>query len=478
MYTLLIADDEVLEGDAIELLVTRAKLPLRVIKAHNGVEAVNLAALHKPEIVFLDIQMPAMDGIEAGTLIRQADPFCEIVFLTAWSTFDFAQQAIRIGAREYLVKPVQHQEVYALLNRLLSALDERKEEKQRHKEEILSTFTLVSREFFAAMKYGRLSEEQMASYFTALGITTSEGAALVIGGLAEEEVTSFFANERIWQRADLSCFPSPDRTTAILFTTQVSKILEEIYERFLTTSLTIGVGTLFSSLEEIPRAIATASIAYSHATAQSVGFLRYSDALPTLPVREKQEELSQKLLEATFDGDTREARQIAHELIDLIPDTLLSLLTVLTYEVHKHIPFLQRLPIPNTSVMEQEMYLMDLIDHATEAVIIDRRDRHERAFAYVGRYLEEHLDQSITPDEMAKRLDLNLKYFGKLCKEYLGSTFSEYLTKVRMEKALALLKEGDHTVKSVAEATGYGEPNYFSRVFRQYYGYTPSSLLE
>src|SRR5690554_7690125 len=110
VYTLLIADDEPLECAAIELLVKRANLPLRVIKARNGKEAVDLAKRHKPEIVFLDIQMPGMDGIEAGSLIREENSECQIVYLTAWSTFDFAQAAIRIGVAEYLVKPVQHTE--------------------------------------------------------------------------------------------------------------------------------------------------------------------------------------------------------------------------------------------------------------------------------------------------------------------------------------------------------------------------------
>ncbi|MFA6783893.1 MAG: helix-turn-helix transcriptional regulator, partial [Sphaerochaeta sp.] len=73
---------------------------------------------------------------------------------------------------------------------------------------------------------------------------------------------------------------------------------------------------------------------------------------------------------------------------------------------------------------------------------------------------------------------LNTKYFSQLCKSYLGATFVEYLTNVRMEKAKQLLSEGTLSVKEIAETTGFLDGNYFSRVFRNYYGKTPSSFRE
>lgn len=193
MYKLLIADDEPLECDAIELLVTRANLPLQCIKAKNGHEAVRLAKLHNPEIAFLDIRMPGLDGIEAAKQIRAMNEECHIVFLTAWSTFELAQQAIRLGASEYLVKPVQRKNVYDLLDKLIANLDEQKLTEKQQAGEIREVLNLFSREFFASLKFGRLSEDAMRSYFLMQGITTTEGFALVISGMGEDLLRSFFS---------------------------------------------------------------------------------------------------------------------------------------------------------------------------------------------------------------------------------------------------------------------------------------------
>ena len=63
-----------------------------------------MAKLHNPEIAFLDIRMPGIDGIEAAKQIRAMNEECHIVFLTAWSTFELAQQAIRKGIVTYLTE--------------------------------------------------------------------------------------------------------------------------------------------------------------------------------------------------------------------------------------------------------------------------------------------------------------------------------------------------------------------------------------
>ena len=482
VYTLLIADDEPLECAAIELLVKRANLPLRVIKARNGKEAVDLAKRHKPEIVFLDIQMPGMDGIEAGSLIREENSECQIVYLTAWSTFDFAQAAIRIGVAEYLVKPVQHTEVYALLDRLIAHFDQLIEDEKKQKEEIRSTLNLFSREFFAALKFGRLTHETMKSYFTAQGITLEEGVALIIGGLKEAEVQEYFTQHRFWQRVPIAYFPTLDRTTVLLFSTQAVKVIEEMKAVFQDSDLIIGTGLIFEGLDEIPQSVFTASVTYSAAYQGRLPFLRYTPSLEVSQSKENLDALAEEILSQTLSGETEKARTLAHQLIDCASeerlDLLLQILTVFAHEVHKNVPYLPHQRVPTNSMMEQEIFLMDLIDNASKAVLVDQRDRYERAFEFVDRYVHDHISHHLSVDELAKRVNLNTKYFGQLFKQYTGYTFGEYLTKIRMEKAHALLIEGTHTVKSVAEATGDQEPNYFSRVFRQYHGVTPSSVLE
>ncbi|MEA4860362.1 MAG: response regulator [Sphaerochaeta sp.] len=488
MYTLLIADDEPLECDAIELLVTRANLPVRVIKARNGAEAVEMDKRFGAHIAFLDIRLPGMDGIEAAKFIRAQNPACQIVFLTAWSTFEFAQQAIRLRASEYLVKPVQRKEVYDLLDRLIATLDQQKAQAIAQKEEMREVLNLFSREFFAALKFGRISEEAMQSYFSMQGITLQEGIALVIGGLEEERVQPFFLQGRSWGKLQISYFPSVDRMTVLLFTNQSAKVVEQIAGLDEEYRLVIGTGLPFADLTAIPHSITTASIAYTHAYRQNIHFQRYSEVLRIPKDRAQTQQLATQMIGLTLEGKREKARTIAHELLDYVNltsereqdalDELYEFFTLFVYEISKNIPLLPQDKVPRSSVMEQEMYVMDRIDLACEAVERDKQDRYERPFAFIRQYVADHLSMSLTSEDLAALIGINTKYFSQLCKTYLGSPFVEYLTKVRMEKAYALLSDEGCTVREAAEKTGFTDTNYFSRVFRQYHGHSPSSLKE
>lgn len=488
MYTLLIADDERLECDAIELLVNRANLPIRCIKAKNGAEAVQLSKQYNPDIAFLDIRMPGIDGIEAGRQIKELNGHCHVVFLTAWSSFEFAQQAIRLGASEYLVKPVQRKDVYELLDTLLSQIEEQKLSEEQHNGEIREVLNLFSREFFASLKFGRLSEEALKSYFTMQGITIEEGVALVIGGIEEQELHSFFQNSRLPGKLQMCYFPSVDRITVLVFTNQPSKIVEQLASYQGETAMSIGSGMYFTELTGIPQSISTASLSYTQANHLHMRFQRFTDVVRFPKDTKKVHENTLSMISYTLDGELGKARTLAHEIIDTIEmnheseenaiQELYEVLMVFLYELNKTIPLFNQLKPQKTSIMEQEIYLMDLIDTACSAVQEDRQDRYSRPFKFVDQYVHSHMEQPLSVESVAKIIGLNTKYFSQLCKSYLGATFVEYLTNVRMEKAKQLLSEGTLSVKEIAETTGFLDGNYFSRVFRNYYGKTPSSFRE
>lgn len=486
MYKLLIADDEPLECDAIELLVTRANLPLQCIKAKNGHEAVRLAKLHNPEIAFLDIRMPGLDGIEAAKQIRAMNEECHIVFLTAWSTFELAQQAIRLGASDYLVKPVQRKNVYDLLDKLIANLDEQKLSEKQQAGEIREVLNLFSREFFASLKFGRLSEDAMRSYFLMQGITTTEGFALVISGMGEDLLRSFFLRSRISPKLQMCYFPSLDRMTVLIFTMQGAKVIEQLAGHQGQESMVIGSGSPFSDLNGIPASISSASIAHTHAHKHKIRFQRFSEVLVEPKDYSKLQAKNLLMLEHTLSGKTEEARTLAHEIIDTIRrnhtkeedaiEELYEFLVMFSYELNKAITFLNYPKPQKDTIMGQEIYLMDFIDLACDAVKEDKKDRYSRPFKFVDQYLRSHYDEQLSVEQVASIIGLNAKYFSQLCKSYFGSSFLEYLTSIRMEKAKQLLQRGEHTIREVAEMTSFTDGNYFSRVFRQTFGISPSSF--
>ena len=93
-------------------------------------------------------------------------------------------------------------------------------------------------------------------------------------------------------------------------------------------------------------------------------------------------------------------------------------------------------------------------------------------------YIRQNYQKDLTLDEVSKVVDISPYYFSKLFKQETGENFIEYLTKVRMKNAEELLKDSDYSIKEICAASGYSDPNYFSRIFKKYEGVTPSEYRE
>ena len=131
MKRVLIADDEPIE----RMIVTRTiqkyfPEELAVVSAVNGREAVEQFFAENCQIALLDIEMPGMNGLEAAEQIRERDKNCSIIFLTAFDEFNYAKRAIAVRAMEYLLKPVEDQELEAVLAEAIRIADEHTDDRE------------------------------------------------------------------------------------------------------------------------------------------------------------------------------------------------------------------------------------------------------------------------------------------------------------------------------------------------------------
>lgn len=124
MYKVLIADDEPIERQVVcKKIRENFKEEVQVVMAANGLEAVQIFNEQGVDVVILDIAMPGMNGIDAGTIIRKDAPLCPIIFLTAFDDFGYAKKAIEIKALEYLLKPTSDEDLFATLEEAFSIVD-------------------------------------------------------------------------------------------------------------------------------------------------------------------------------------------------------------------------------------------------------------------------------------------------------------------------------------------------------------------
>lgn len=131
MYKLLIVDDEVWESQVLRYFVENSSLEIsEVLECGNGTEAVKIALTEQPDICILDIKMPGLNGLEAGEQIKAVAPRCKLVFSTAYNYYEYAVRALRMGALDYLLKPVKKETFLRVVNKCIDALNEEENKKQ------------------------------------------------------------------------------------------------------------------------------------------------------------------------------------------------------------------------------------------------------------------------------------------------------------------------------------------------------------
>ena len=136
MIRLLIADDEKLEREALaELVQRRFEREVVLEVAENGRKAADTAVLWGADLILMDIEMPGMSGLDAARAVLAQRPSCRVIFVTAYSLFQYAHEAVHLGACDYLLKPVDPDELEASVRRAMRQI-----ETERKLEELADPF--------------------------------------------------------------------------------------------------------------------------------------------------------------------------------------------------------------------------------------------------------------------------------------------------------------------------------------------------
>lgn len=128
MNKILIVDDERFEREQlVQFLESAFPRELQLRTAENGRQALEIAALWAPELVLMDIEMPGLSGIEAAKRILAQLPGCKVIFVTAYSLFHYAYEAVKMGAYDYILKPVNPEDVVRSVRRSIDQAETERE---------------------------------------------------------------------------------------------------------------------------------------------------------------------------------------------------------------------------------------------------------------------------------------------------------------------------------------------------------------
>jgi two-component system response regulator YesN len=524
VYTILIVDDEQTTRDGLARHFDWNRLGLSVIgEADDGTAALKLIEELKPDILLTDVKMAFMDGLELARRAAEITPSMKTIFISGYDEVDFIRSALRLGARDYILKPIEFAELESCLLKVTEQLDKEREVKsdmmdmlrkstmglpylrsemlaQLLRGELLSETSIQERLDFLGL---RLNAEKYAAFFISLDEAESpmesnwQLFSFCIRNICEETL------EKSFKGYVIEC---PNRPRSFAGVVQFSGSINEVFESvseirqnldlFLQSKATIGLGPEVFRLKDLGVSYRAALDAVLHRIyMDQSGVLSLdrleSQSLPpgnreSLPkmmdllTAEDEEDLSGWLsafFKTLADSRSTDAAFYRGKCGMLIFEAFLCLKEQVTGdetgELSQH-RVLERLYHSQTLGQMKEI-VVGYCQEIRSIIGLKNDSQTKRAIEVVKKVIRERYGENLTIESLAAEVYLSPTYLCMLFHQAVGCTINTWLTTVRMEKAKEMLADLGNKLYDISFAVGYANPSYFSRQFRKFTGLSPSA---
>ena len=498
-----------------------------IATAQNGRDGIQKVQEYEPNIVFTDIKMPEMDGLEFASEAKKINEKLKIVLLTGYDNFEFAQEAIRLGVSDYLLKPMNFIKLDELINKLCSELNEEQKISKYYidlQENFEKELPYIRSKFVNDLLHGRiLNRNELEHRANTVGIhiekyiciaITRENTHLERGDTWPEqyaflnvgvEVLGEFCLEVLCEYDDMNLqfnfilLFQNDKTEkycidqSIVATEKLKKVANEV----IRYKICIGI----SNVETDVYMVSKKHIEACEACSQSVylgenTIVSYKDLDDVLRHNyEITQGQKQRLFIKIYAGHTLDANKDIGEIFgekDMeVNDCKYMALDLLV--ACMRYPFLCRIKgklqeeydylflqdgikvISNAeSVNEIVQYLTKCFTHLTIQNNKNFDERYQRTVKNILDYLNGHYNEDLTLDSVADKFHMSKTYVSRILKRYTNQSFLQLLISKRMDSARKMIVEDKYKLYEIAERVGYNDFSYFIQVFKKKYGVTPN----
>lgn len=483
MYRVMIVDDELYIRRSFCNRIDWAAYNMSVVgEASNGQEAYELVPQLQPDLMFVDIRMPVLDGFDLVSLLKEEYPDIAIIIISAYSDFQYARKAIERGVFDYLLKPLEEDEVDKTLKRLLIHLKEQEEQNKTINLYNIRDSGLADREFVCLcvyVKYGIEDEPHVQRLLQKY--LPKEGNLYRVAGHSVSlcDIFCFCAweiNRREFAKELSVLLGTGDEFgRVVLGISEVHRGTMELcldeFQRYMSEAVSAAKEKLFSPCRQV-------FVWEKKDKSQVSPYNTPKLALVYSALAKKDYHLAGKgLLSYLNDFDWDRIRDII--TIEIIVSTVLELLfkagwdSGIIDEVQIRTNTFRRANFVFLFDRPEEIYehLRILAETLTEEM--DSRNSSDLA-QRIAHYIQENYGSSLQMEELERRFFMSSSSLLSAFKKKKNMTITAYIEAVRMEKARELLKSGLYSVQDTAEAVGYLDANYFCKVFKRYTGSTPS----
>jgi two-component system, response regulator YesN len=528
MYKIMLADDEGIVIDSLTFIIKKNFGQSCIIKsAKTGRGVIELAEEFRPDIAFMDIQMPGINGIDAMKEIKKNNKSIIFIVMSAYDKFTYAKEAINLGVLEYLTKPANASKIVETLEKSILIIDENRKKRSNDliiKEKLETVipiiesgliYTILFQDeyssdknsfkellgikadygFMLLIQYGDMNEN--GSLTNPVGVSVKAQASYnkfrelikeffncVIGPIIVNQIVAFIP----WDKAEMDY---NQRTQTIETTRNLIRKLKAQ----MNMSFRAGIGSV-KSLNELSTSYreATTCMRQNKETVVHVKDIRFiCENAENYPIEEEKH-----LLHLIKTGDFIRVRVEANTYFDWLSQNCKAYKMDIKTKVFEFIlqaesdafscgvtTYYSRYSDGSfekitkcTDHNQLKLWFLEKISEVCQIVSMYKQTQSDSVISKAKSYILQHFSNDISLDDVSREVDISPYYFSKLFKEKTGENFIEYLTKIRIEKAKDLLNNKNLSIKEICLNVGYGDPNYFSRIFKKHVGATPTEYKE
>lgn len=525
-YSVLLVDDEEEVFSVIMKKLDWENMGFRIAGyARNGVEALEMAEELQVDVVMTDIKMPYMDGLTLCRKLKEQYQKMKVIIFSGFDDFEYAREAIKLEAEEYILKPIDSTELREVFSRIKTNLDKEMDEKRnidKLREYYLESLPVLQENFYTSLIDGRIPEDKIEAYavnyqirlsgpyyvVTVLHISTTDPAeehmpmdpfllAVSVKKLAEEQLTGQWDSRVVTYLGDIIVITQlPNEDSVTRFTDMMDKICK-MAKRVCKARVTAGIGHIASQLGELPLSYQGAKNATSYRVLY--GNTRAINIAEIDPQENAdipwEEPYIQKIVKKIKMGESEPLYEAIREFTEELGRNKMSLqkYQILIMELitelsrfgannqmnletvfgEKSDVYTQAMQLESAEALGQ--WLCDNCRKMQGQVLSNRQDTTQSFVTKAIEYVEEHYsDQNLGIETVCGYLNVSAAYFSTVFKKETGKTFINYLTDYRMKEAMELLLTQNEKTYIIAEKVGYSDPNYFSYVFKKQFGMSPS----
>ena len=501
MLKVLIVDDEpwVLEG--LRTMIDWGRYGFEVCgEAQNGVDAMRLIQEYKPHLVLTDINMPVINGLELIAKLNEimANP-PKFVVLTGYDDFKYARTALRHRVNEYLLKPIDDEEIEALLNRITPIIrNEIASSEELDKKKLFIVNNIINR-----LIQGEYNENLELLSRDAMGFEVDEELQCIITEPVSfmnpfsPQVSEYFPK-------DCSCF-FQDGSGRAGFIIQSASIPAESLELIINQicsdvakqshePVIVAVSSKMTGVRSVREIYLQALDVWKRKThQQKSGVFNYCEhgqiKKQEFPVAD-----FKQLLDKVKDNNVQQIQSCVTEAFASFVEARLSIEAVQAKVAHFELILCRLIAQmngdPDTLMTELQLeygnlgdlseyyvlskYVHSLSMQATEYLSELKQENESNTIYNVIQYVDHEFRHKLKLQDLARQFHINATYLGQLFRKQTGQSFSEYLNAKRIEEAKSLLKRTQMKISDIALHVGFSNTDYFIDKFKLIVGVVPS----